>query len=531
MLSYILYGRNDNYGYNLHKRAALSLNCMADVLSDSEDEILFVDYNTPDDFPTFPEAIQDTLTDKAKRHLRIFRVRPSVHVRFAAKTNLMALEPIARNVAVRRSNPANRWMLSTNTDMIFVPRQSGSLSEIVSNLPKGYYGIPRFELPETLWESFDRYDPQGVLSMLSRGGAQFYLNDIVLGVPSNRFDAPGDFQLIERADLFAYHGFHEGMLRGWHVDSNIAKRLYLVYAKVGDLTEQLFGYHCNHIRQVTPMHRRSAAENSLKTFVDEVSQPDVPDQANTWGCFGEEIEEIRLSESAQGIYVHALEQVLPKPSAEIPAASYIVETFGKCSYVPEHVLPFLLDLFSNAPRSWSVAWIGNPGRLFELFAEAWRQVGFSGELFLCANDGDATLPRSSWAQSMPRDSVIGTVDAFIFDFSRGDGEPLSFWRVRADRKTTRWLRKSLDNVIGAESIRIAGKLAPRRIIGINAIHNRFERPFANYVNCARTNFYTRIRHGYVDLQHGRAKVFWIRWRLFRARRRMRKLAFGTPVRS
>ena len=77
MISVILYGRNDNYGYNLHKRAALSLNCIAEVLTDPSDEILFVDYNTPDDFPTFPEAIQDTLTIRAREKLRIFRVRPN----------------------------------------------------------------------------------------------------------------------------------------------------------------------------------------------------------------------------------------------------------------------------------------------------------------------------------------------------------------------------------------------------------------------------------------------------------------------
>ncbi|MGH7102386.1 MAG: hypothetical protein ACREFJ_08310, partial [Acetobacteraceae bacterium] len=79
MLSIILYGRNDSYGYNLHKRAALSLNCMAELLGADGDEILFVDYNTPDDYPTFPEAIRDTLTARARRLLRIFRVRPARH--------------------------------------------------------------------------------------------------------------------------------------------------------------------------------------------------------------------------------------------------------------------------------------------------------------------------------------------------------------------------------------------------------------------------------------------------------------------
>ena len=69
MFSVILYGRNDTHGYNLHKRAAISFNALAEVMSDPDDEILFVDYNTPDDHPTFPEAIHDTLTEKAKKVL------------------------------------------------------------------------------------------------------------------------------------------------------------------------------------------------------------------------------------------------------------------------------------------------------------------------------------------------------------------------------------------------------------------------------------------------------------------------------
>ena len=72
MFSVIIYGRNDSHGYNLHKRAAISFNALAEVMSDPDDEILFVDYNTPDDHPTFPEAIFDTLTEKAKKVMRFF---------------------------------------------------------------------------------------------------------------------------------------------------------------------------------------------------------------------------------------------------------------------------------------------------------------------------------------------------------------------------------------------------------------------------------------------------------------------------
>lgn len=48
MLSIIVYGRNDNHGYNLHKRAAVSINCLAEILRDPADELIFVDYKSPD---------------------------------------------------------------------------------------------------------------------------------------------------------------------------------------------------------------------------------------------------------------------------------------------------------------------------------------------------------------------------------------------------------------------------------------------------------------------------------------------------
>ena len=251
MISIILYGRNDNYGYNLHKRAALSFNCMAEVLEQDDDEILFVDYNTPNDFPTFPEAIQDTLTKKACERLRILRVRPHVHQRFKSKTRLVALEPIARNVAVRRSNPDNRWILSTNTDMIFVPQRAASLDEIVDSLPSGFYHAPRIEIPETLWESLDRTEARAAIDTVRHWGWSLHINEIVLGSPFILYDGPGDFQLMQRSDLFQIDGFDETMLLGWHVDLNIAARLTLVHGRVGDLGGAVYGYHCDHTRQIT----------------------------------------------------------------------------------------------------------------------------------------------------------------------------------------------------------------------------------------------------------------------------------------
>ncbi|MBF0233634.1 MAG: hypothetical protein HQK65_11425, partial [Desulfamplus sp.] len=114
MISVVLYGRNDNYGYNLHKRAAISLNCIAEILTHPDDEILFVDYNTANDMPTFPEAIRDTLTQKVRDLLRIIRVRGDIHEQVRKDSSLEMNEPLARNIAIRRINPKNKWILSTN---------------------------------------------------------------------------------------------------------------------------------------------------------------------------------------------------------------------------------------------------------------------------------------------------------------------------------------------------------------------------------------------------------------------------------
>lgn len=163
MISVIIYGRNDSHGYNLPRRAALSLNCIAEVLTDPQDEILFVDYNTPNSYPSFIESIDDTLTEKTKTLLKIISIPPEVHFQYKDSTHLVVSEPLARNIALRRSNPNNRWILSTNTDMILLPRKEHiSLSDIARNLVDGSYCTPRFELPESLWECLDRKESKKI---------------------------------------------------------------------------------------------------------------------------------------------------------------------------------------------------------------------------------------------------------------------------------------------------------------------------------------------------------------------------------
>src|SRR5262249_32648708 len=149
-----------------------------------------------------------------------------------------------------------------------------SLSAIAGALAAGYYHIPRFKLPESLWEGFNRLDPGSVLRQVDDYGRSMHLNEVTYAAEAwVNYDAPGDFQLIRREDLFAIDGFDEEMLLGWHLDTNIARRLYLLHGKLGDASDDLRGYHCDHTRQVTPAHEQKAPRNDLKRFSVDVLTP------------------------------------------------------------------------------------------------------------------------------------------------------------------------------------------------------------------------------------------------------------------
>src|SRR5450755_1738979 len=111
--------------------------------------------------------------------------------------------------------------------------------------------------------------------------------------------------------------FDETMLLDYPVDSNMAQRLHLIYGLVGDLVDEVFGYHCDHTRQVTPMHGANRVENSIDDFIDGVIASQKTNQAETWGCAGDEIEEIRLSQTRNICYLDAMKAVI-KTEMAIP---------------------------------------------------------------------------------------------------------------------------------------------------------------------------------------------------------------------
>ncbi len=492
MISIVLYGRNDNHGYNLHKRAAISLNAMSQVLNDPDDEVLFVDYNTPDDLPTFPEAIADTLTSRARDMLRVLRVRPASHAPFRSKTHLLALESISRNVAVRRSNPKNRWILSTNTDMIFVPHDPhASLSEIAADLSDGFYQLPRFELPENMWESFDRLDAPGIISRTRELGARFHLNEIVYGSERVLYDGPGDFQLCLRADLLVMNGFHEGMLRGWHVDANLCARMIARRGRISSLESALYGYHCDHTRQVTPSHQHNRAENDSTGFVDAPQTPTLKEQADVWGLPHEHIEEIRLGENPTAArYLGALEAAIPARQTERYESVYRPDSYGATKYRKAHVLPFVVDLISAYPEGVRVLFVGARADMCVDVATACASL--SSEVIIPEELGPMAgcddIPR------MALGAAIEEADLLIFEFGASEpGAPVD-WDT-SERLV--FVRRAITRAAAVERRRVTSGASPRRFVAINAIHNEYESLVNSLMTTTLTPYSARLRSGYV----------------------------------
>ncbi len=498
MVSVIVYGRNDAHGYNLHKRAAISLNCIAEVLSDADDEILFADYNTPNDLPTFVEAIYDTLTENAKSRIRVFRIRPEFHARLiAGGTHLSALEPHSRNIAIRRSNPRNRWLLFTNTDMIFLPKNGAQdLTEAVRDLPDGQYILPRFELPEPLWEAWPRSDPRSIMRTSDHFGQALHLDEVTVSHPYMRFDSPGDFQLATRQAMFDIHGFDERMIHGWHADSNLCKRLYLLYGgQTESLAHRMRGYHCDHTRVATLAHRLDLKlENDYQRFVYDVEDPVAPGQAETWGAPDEPIEELDFENGVQARYSMAVERTLGGPqTSEYHSDANDLRNF--VHYHPEHVLPHLAANLTTYPRDARFVYLGNHPRMLDLTARCIVEMGFTEPLryvreLLLGKAG----PKCAEAVSM-RSDLLADYAVLIFDFGL-DGTGLNLEKASRVTDWPRDLRYSLGAVLRAleTCAESAVRKSPEFMV-LNANHHLFRLFAAQFLLTPDTPYNTHVRKG------------------------------------
>lgn len=342
MLSIVVVGRNDSHGYNLSKRVATSLNSLSLPMT-GEDELIFVDWNSDDINPTFIDAIRDTLTEQTLKHLVVYRVRESIHKEFAKDIKRPILEPIARNVGIRRAK--NQWILSTNTDMIF-NTHGKKYHEILSSLEPNLYHLFRYEIPEYVWDQFDRLRPLETLEKIRRIYTDQGLLAKILTRPiegyKNLFpDAVGDFQLSTREIWETVQGFPEDMLKGWHVDSRLSVQIEIKNNLKSQIisSDLIEGFHQDHLRVLTHFH----GKNVMNTL-DIIAQPYM--NSSDWGLKDRNLEnsisDIFLTDKLLGMQI--------RENFLTPKEQVLQDLLNSPLYNSDLVQHFLLNDLINLPK-------------------------------------------------------------------------------------------------------------------------------------------------------------------------------------
>ena len=311
MITFLVVGRNDNYGINLHKRTAISLSHMAVLCEDPDDEIIYVDCNTPAHELTLAEAVADTLTPQARQRLRIFRVSGELMHGAIGETPLPFSDELSRNVGIRRSNPKNRWLLSTNCDILIQPL-GNSLSAMLDKLQPRFYACPRVSIPIPQWLMLDRGDVRQISEFCDAVIQQGFRLPPERPEPWLRFHSVGDFQLAPREQWFQIRGCEEGMKLWGHSDANNARRLNLLNGggQTPDLAAALRVFHLDHNPNAAASHQVTLVHNDWQTWVETVSDYRSRNPEN-WGLADVVLPEIRLDQRA-GLSPEAIFKAHPR---------------------------------------------------------------------------------------------------------------------------------------------------------------------------------------------------------------------------
>jgi hypothetical protein len=380
VLSVVTYGRNDNYGFNLYKRTAFGFNCIAETLTD-QDEILFVDYNTPRHLPTLPEFIWDTLTEKALRLLKVIRISPEIHERIKRNSPLKILENVARNAAIVRSNPQSHWILSTNPDVLLVLASKWpSLGALLQHQPDSFYEMPRFDIPESVWSALPRSEPQNNLHLL-RDWLVHNQAAIAETVPDSRFqqfllfDAPGDFQLAPRDYFLRLRGFDESMNRYLHSDSNLAKRMWLLNGKRTDhLLGHLWVLHQDH-------YLSGEWANNVGTIVHNDYhakvrlQSEIQANDESWGLQRASLPTFSLAQRAENGRRFFSPLSVPV-NGDLPLSREVdwrlQPLYKLCHYEPQVISLYVRELLQVLPPESSICYLGKNSETLKHIRRHWH---------------------------------------------------------------------------------------------------------------------------------------------------------------
>lgn len=140
--------RNDNYGGNLLPRMKNSLDSLKTSFSTDDVEIILVDWNPPDNEPSFKESL---ILEKSELDVRVIQVSNEIHQTIENSDKLPIFEYLAKNVGIRRAK--GKFVLSTNPDIVFSVELTNYL-KTMDLRNECFYRIDRYDLSDEIPTSF-----------------------------------------------------------------------------------------------------------------------------------------------------------------------------------------------------------------------------------------------------------------------------------------------------------------------------------------------------------------------------------------
>ncbi len=215
----VMVGRNDDYGENLVERFSYCITSMLKTM----DEIVFVDWNTPNDQVTLIEELGDIIPKSPK--LRWVRITPEQASEWTYNDpDAQAVcEVMARNIGLRRLS--TEYLVSTNIDVICPPRHV-----LEPKLPMPTTFITTAKRNISLYDLRDIGLPTNILDVMTKLQAleDDYGQQPAIQIREDDFfsvvSSPGDFQIAHRDLWYRIRGFEERLYKKGYTDTNIQKK-------------------------------------------------------------------------------------------------------------------------------------------------------------------------------------------------------------------------------------------------------------------------------------------------------------------
>jgi len=222
-ISAIVITRNDDYGGNLSSRATYCLNSLIDTF----DEVILVDWNSPNDRPLLWD-IKDNIQNKGNlKHIVITPEIASILTNNDPHAQICN-EVLGRNIGIRRAT--GDYIVSTNIDVIAPPRDVLEKTILNDLNDDTFYTISRRHIEWGDIEAFHggerKYNEWRELRehLIKNSEERKFEETVVEGDNYSIINCCGDFQLAHKDIWNEIRGFEEELIYVLYSDTNVQKK-------------------------------------------------------------------------------------------------------------------------------------------------------------------------------------------------------------------------------------------------------------------------------------------------------------------